>query len=135
MLKSIRGLAALLVAAVMLNVPLAGIAEAKKVCMGPGWANAPASGKAKLQADLRKNGSIGPGDTLAACTAPSGLGAKPNPQKFARCMKDCDTLKVGMELACSIGALFIPGMGAACALGQNGANSVCPLTCERKYGG
>ncbi len=135
MIKIIRVAAAALVAAFMMTGPMAHVAHAKTVCMGSGWANVPASGKAKLTADLRKNGSIGSGDSLGACSAPSGLSGKPNPRKYARCIKDCDTLKVGIELACSIGALFIPGMQAACLLGANGATSICPLTCERKYGG
>ena len=108
--------------------------QAKTFCMGAAYANAPADARAKLQSELRKQGRLGPGDKLAACSAPAAMSGKPNPKKKASCLKDCDDIKVGIEIVCGIASWFVPGASAACALGSKGAENVCPLTCEKRYG-
>ena len=109
-------------------------ASAKTICLGPSWSGVPASGKQKLQSELRSQGTISSGDSLSACSAPSSLGARPNPSRKARCLKDCADLQTGIQVACILAGLFVPGLAAACTAASTGAAGVCPATCASKYG-
>lgn len=111
-------------------------ASAKTFCMGAAYANASPESRAKLEAELRKQGRLGAGDSLAACSAPAAMSGKPNPRKKKQCLSDCEVIRVGIEIACGIfGNALLPGFGpTVCGLATKGAQNVCPMTCERKYG-
>jgi len=111
-------------------------ATAANLCVGKGYASIAVEQRSQLEAELRKNGGLKPGDQLAPCD-PQTISAtrsrsaskqKADPKQANSCKKDCDAVSGAAEVVC-----LIPALAAACIIVKPALKSVCPAACQAQH--
>jgi len=111
-------------------------ATAANLCVGKDYASVSVEQRSQLEAELRKNGGLKPGDKLAPCDqqtisatrSRSASKQKADPKQANSCKKDCDAVSGAAEVVC-----LIPALAAACIIVKPALKSVCPAACQAQH--
>lgn len=109
-------------------------AAGEKVCLGGSWAQLNQQQKTTFLNEFRASGGTGDPSSCSPSAQSRSTKGKPQPQKAQSCLTYCTSDQAAITTACTLSALFLPAIAAACAALSPVYSSACKATCEAKYG-